>query len=88
MACVNFVHVSQYFFFKEADYLLSNTIPTSARLQKVDFTASWAYGDFSTLMPYPREELDLAASFKPLSYEVVRYAFNRLLLYKHITTFR
>ena len=88
MACVNFVHVSQYFFFKEADYLLSNTIPTSARLQKVDFPASWAYGDFSALMPYPREKLDLTASLKPLSYEVERYIRNLTAFRNILTTLR
>ena len=68
--------------------MLSNTIPTSARLQKVDFPASWAYGDFSALMPYPREKLDLTASLKPLSYEVVRYLRNLTAITNILTTLR
>ena len=65
---------------KEADYLLSTSVATSDRLQKVDYPTSWAFQPFSTLLPYPRETFDLAASFKPLSYEVKFSYTNQLLL--------
>ena len=69
--------------------MLSNTIPTSLRFEKVDFPASWAYGGFGALMPYPREKLDLAASLKPLSYEVVlRYIRNLTAVTNILTTLR
>ena len=75
MLIVNVVFISFIisFFKKEADYFLSTTIATSSRVKKVDFPSSWAYAPFSTLLPYPRETLDMAASFKPLSYEVYFY---------------
>ena len=56
--------------YKEADFYMATSIATSYRLQKVDFPAAWTYGSFSTLLPYPRERINLAASFEPLSYEV------------------
>ena len=49
---------------------MSTTIGTPTRYRNADFTASWFYGPFSTLLPYPRETFNLAASFEPLSYKV------------------
>ena len=58
-----------------ADYALSSTIPTAARLRVVDFPASHFSGGFSTIVPYPNGKFNIAASVKPLSYEVLRNCF-------------
>ena len=50
--------------------MLSNTIGTSTRLKYVDYPAPWTIGLFYVLIPYPKETLNIAAWFKPLSYEV------------------
>ena len=49
---------------------MSTTIGTPTRYHNADFTASWFYGPFSTLQPYPREILNLTALFKVLSFTV------------------
>ena len=43
------------------------------RNRKADFTASWISGATSTLMPYPKNTLNLASLLKPLSYMVITY---------------
>ena len=64
--------------------MLSTAIATLSRVKKVDFPASWSFGIFSTLLPYPRESFDLVASFKPLSYQVKFYVINKVMLQKYI----
>lgn len=49
---------------------MTTSLATAYRLPKVDYPAAWAYIGLSTLLPYPKETTDLAASFKPFSYEV------------------
>ena len=55
---------------KEADYYLASTVGNPFRFAKVDFPAAWAYWPISTLLPYPKEAIDLAACLKPLKFEV------------------
>lgn len=55
---------------KEADFTLSTIVPLSYRYQLVDFPACWYNSPFVTLVPYPKEKVNLSASFKPLSYQV------------------
>ena len=59
-----------YCVFKEADLHLGVTLATPSRFQIADFPSYWYQGPFSTLIPYPIETFNLAASFKPLSYKV------------------
>ena len=49
---------------------MSSSLATTYRFEKVDFPAAWSYWPASTLLPYPKETFNLAASFEPLSYEV------------------
>ena len=49
---------------------MATSLATSYRLLKVDYPAAWYYGPFSTLLPYPKESINLAASFEPFSFEV------------------
>ena len=43
----------------------------SYRYQLADFPAFWSYGPFGTLVPYPKQNANLSASFQPLSYQVI-----------------
>ena len=56
--------------FQEADYLLSTTIGTVSRFQYVDYPSFWYLGPFGTIVPYPKDKVNIAASLKPFSYEV------------------
>ena len=56
--------------FKEADYALSSFVGSWLRYQKVGFSSSWYNGPFGLLVPYPKVKVDVAATLKPLSYEV------------------
>ena len=59
---------------KEADYSISTAVATTSHLKQADFPANFFwYGSFSTLIPYPSETLNLAASFNPLLNEVGTY---------------
>ena len=68
------LHITQLIFttylFKEADYALSSFVGSWLRYQKVDFSSSWYNGPFGLLVPYPKVKVDVAATLKPLSYEV------------------
>ena len=55
---------------KETDYYLASASGNPSRFAKVDFPAACAYWPISTLLPYPKETIDLAACFKPLKFEV------------------
>ena len=56
---------------------MASAVVNPFRFAKVDFPAAWAYWPISTLLPYPKETIDLAACFKPLTYEVKK---NYLLI--------
>ena len=45
-------------------------VALSYRYQIVDFPASCYYTPFGTLVPYPKENVNLYAALKPLSYQV------------------
>ena len=36
----------------------------------MDFSASYYYGPFGTIVPYPKAKFDFTAPLKPLTYEV------------------
>lgn len=55
---------------KEADWVLGPAVATPFGLQNSDYPASWTEGKFMCIVPYPREKDNIAASLKPLSYEV------------------
>ena len=56
---------------------MSSSLATSYRFPKVDYPAAWHYGPFGTLLPYPKETINLAASFKPLSYGVPKIHYRK-----------
>ena len=77
---------------KEADFYLSSVLINRVNLPKIDYSAAWAYWPFSTLLPYPKERLNLAASLEPFSYEVIcfepmMYNYRSFLETKSITHF-
>ena len=49
---------------------MSTTIANPIRIRKADFSVAWIFGPYSTLLPYPKEAVNFAATFEPLSYEV------------------
>ena len=51
--------------------ILAVAIGTPSRFKQVDLSANWYQGPFATLVPYPKEKLNVTAPFKPLSYEVI-----------------
>ena len=55
---------------KEADYLLTAIVGLSYRYKMVDFPASGYSSPFGTLVPYPKQNVNLSSIFKPLSYQV------------------
>ncbi len=50
--------------------MISTAIGTSERYAKVDYPSYWYFGPFGSLVPYPKEHVNLAAALRPLSYEV------------------
>ena len=58
---------------KEADYSISTAVATTSHFKQADFPAYFWYEPFITLILYPSETLNLAASFKPLLNEVGTY---------------
>lgn len=56
--------------FEDADYLLAALLATVARNKILDFPASYYEGTYQCLIPYPKKELDTAATIKPFALEV------------------
>lgn len=64
------IHVNTFFDVKEADYVMGASVGLSNRLKVVDFPASYYHTGFWSVVPYPKENVNLSSTYKPLSYQV------------------
>lgn len=71
---------------KDADYLISSVLPTVARFKVLDFPASWYEGTNQCLVPYPKKELNTAATIKPFALEVNKFSSHKLSFLLGTTT--
>ena len=70
---INFIYFTRVIsqMLKEADYALCATLQTVLRAQKVDFSASFTSTQFGIIVPYPKDNVNVAASVKPFSFKVL-----------------
>ena len=61
---------------KEADIAAYLPVPSAERARVMDFSIHIAFAEFVLMVPYPEEENQLTAPFKPFNLTVIKCIIN------------